>query len=90
MTAENWSSLLLDGDMHVASQCNPVPPGDCPPDVYRFEFAYGDANLCVRCGDPRMAGRSSLEAGIGPYIEGGTCEDCGDAVPQEIVEGDQK
>lgn len=67
---------LTDGELIV--QNSPASSDDdCPPDVYRFEFAYDDANLCIRCGALRMAGRSSLEAGIGPLTESGVCEDCG-------------
>lgn len=64
---------FIDGELVVRNG----PTEDVPPDVYEFEFAYGDANLCIRCGALRMAGRYSLEAGIGPLIEDGICEDCG-------------
>lgn len=76
MTPKNNSFSLAGGELIVQNK-SASPGDDCPPDVYRFEFAYGDANLCIRCGALRIAGRSSLEAGIGPLVEGGVCEDCG-------------
>lgn len=69
---------LTEGELVVQND-HPSSDDDCSPDVYLFEFAYGDANLCIRCGALRMAGRSSLEAGIASLIEAGICEDCKNA-----------
>ena len=76
MTPKSNGFSLVKGELVV--QNDVAPSGDdCPPDVYKFEFAYGSANLCIRCGALRMAGRYSMEAGIGPLVENGICEDCG-------------
>ena len=54
------------------------PGGDCPPDVYQFEFGSDPSvNLCIRCAAARASRGNFWTEGMGPLVKGGVCEDCG-------------
>jgi len=58
-------------------QNDTAPSGDCPPDVYRFEFEDGEAQLCLRCAVNRTLAGERWMGAMGPLSEDGMCEDCG-------------
>ena len=63
------------GDLVVQQQA--APSGDCPPDVYEFVAGDDIAHLCLRCALHRANTGTHWIGAIGPLIEDGVCEDCG-------------
>jgi len=63
---------VIDGELVVRNG----PTEDVAPDVFRFKFEGGEADLCLRCAFIRNGqGTLSIE-GLWQWV-GGVCEDCG-------------
>ena len=71
MTRNNF----IDGELVV--QNDAARYSDCPPDVYEFEFSTGLAHLCIPCAVTRSLSGQLWMGEIGPLIQDGVCEDCG-------------
>ena len=64
---------VIDGELVVR---NGPTDEDVAPDVFRFTFEGGEADLCIRCAVTRSIGGTLWIKGMGPRV-GGVCEDCG-------------
>lgn len=69
------SNNFVDGDLVV--QNGATPSGDCPPDVYEFAFENGEMQLCLHCAVNKALVGELWMGAMGPVVEGGVCEDCG-------------
>lgn len=89
MTTKNRASSSRDGDLHVARQGDPLPNGDCPPDVYAFRFGARTVHLCIAC-CVKKANKGEIPKSFSLSASNEACEDCGSATTPKIAAGGQQ